>query len=123
MRAVPISDELATRLMACPGGDAELRQELARAISAQLGGPELCRRMGARDARLAKEQLEAALCKDLASTLGELGRTAEAREAAAEVLRMAPGFSIREYMAGLSYRNPEDSRRVERGLRRAGLPE
>ena len=38
-----------------------------------------------------------------------------------EVLRLAPDFSIRDYMQGLSYRNQEDALRVEEGLRKAGL--
>ena len=60
---------------------------------------------------------------NLASTLGELGRIDEAREAVREILRLAPDFSIGEYMKGLSYRNQNDSLRVEDGLRKAGLPE
>ena len=60
---------------------------------------------------------------NLTSVLGELGRTDEAKEAACEILRLAPDFSITSYMEGLSYRNPEDSLRVELGLQYAGLPE
>ena len=60
---------------------------------------------------------------NLVSALGELGRLDEAIQAATEVTRLAPDFSISEYVAGLSYRNPEDLTRVEDGLRRAGLPE
>jgi len=59
---------------------------------------------------------------NLTSVLGELGRIDEARQAAREVLRLAPDFSIRDYMQGLSYRNQEDALRVEEGLRKAGLP-
>lgn len=60
---------------------------------------------------------------NLSSVLGELGRIDEAKEAAREVLRLAPDFSISKYMQGLSYRKPEDLLRVENGLRRAGLPD
>ena len=60
---------------------------------------------------------------NLSSTLGELGRIDEAKQAAREILRLAPDFSIRDYMQGLSYRNQEDSLRVEEGLRKAGLPD
>ena len=59
---------------------------------------------------------------NLTSTLGELGRIEEAKDAAREILRLAPNFSIETYMDGLSYRNPEDALRVEEGLRKAGLP-
>ena len=60
---------------------------------------------------------------NLASTLGELERLDEAQEAAREVLRMSPKFSISEYMDGVSYRYPQDAQRVAEGLRKAGLPE
>lgn len=59
---------------------------------------------------------------NLTSTLGELGRIEEAKEAAREVLRWSPNFSIKAYMEGLSYRNPEDALRVEKGLQQIGLP-
>lgn len=60
---------------------------------------------------------------NLTSVLGELGRIDEAKEAAREVLKLAPDFSISKYMEGLSYRNPDDLLKVEEGLRRAGLPD
>jgi len=60
---------------------------------------------------------------NLTSVLGELGRIDEAKQAAREILSLAPDFSIRDYMQGLSYRNQEDLLRVEEGLRKAGLPE
>ncbi len=60
---------------------------------------------------------------NLTSALGELGRQDEAREAAREVLRQEPDFSIKAYISGLSYRNPADSERIADGLRQAGLPE
>jgi TolB-like protein/predicted TPR repeat methyltransferase len=60
---------------------------------------------------------------NLASALGELGRQEEAREAAREVLRQEPQFSISAYAKGLSYRNPADLERIVEGLRQAGLPQ
>jgi adenylate cyclase len=60
---------------------------------------------------------------NLASVLGELGGVEEAREAAREVLRQEPGFSISGYAMGLSYRNRSDLERITDGLRKAGLPE
>jgi adenylate cyclase len=60
---------------------------------------------------------------NLASILGEMERTDEAEAAAHEVIRLAPGFSISEYIGGLSYRNPRDLQRVKNGLVRAGLPD
>jgi len=60
---------------------------------------------------------------NLTSALGELGRLDEAREAARDVLRQEPDFSIKTYTNGLSYRNPADSERIADGLRQAGLPE
>ena len=60
---------------------------------------------------------------NLTSVLGELGRLPEAKAAAMRLLSLAPKFSISEYRQGLRYRNSEDLRRVEEGLRRANLPE
>ncbi len=59
----------------------------------------------------------------LASTLGELGRQEDAKRSAAEILKLDPEFSIKTYMAGLSYRDPAAKARFEDGLRKAGLPE
>lgn len=60
---------------------------------------------------------------NLTSLLGELGRIPEAQTAARDVLNVAPNFSIQVYVEGLSYRDPADLRRVEEGLRSAGLPD
>ncbi len=60
---------------------------------------------------------------NLASALGELGRQDEAQEAARDVLRQEPDFSIKAYTNGLAYRNPADRERIADGLRQAGLPE
>ena len=64
-----------------------------------------------------------ALHVGLASTLGELGRHADAKTPVTEILRLSPDFSIKTYMAGLSFRDPEVTARFEDGLRKAGLPE
>ncbi len=59
----------------------------------------------------------------LASTLGELGREVDAKKTVAAILRLEPDFSIKRYVARLSYRDPADLARFEDGLRKAGLPE
>ena len=57
----------------------------------------------------------------LAVTYGLLDRKAEAHEAAAEVLRIDPNFSI-EYFAKTSpIKNPADRKRLISALRKAGL--
>ncbi len=58
----------------------------------------------------------------LASTLGELGRWEDAKMPVSETLRPDPNFSIKKYMAGLSYRDAAELGRFEIGLRKAGLP-
>jgi adenylate cyclase len=60
---------------------------------------------------------------NLASIFGELGRLEQAEEPVREILRLAPDFSIRAYMKGLSFSDPEVLTRMEEGLRKAGLPE
>jgi adenylate cyclase len=60
---------------------------------------------------------------NLASTLGQMESQDEAREAARDVLRQEPEFSIKAYTSGLSYRKPADIERIADGLRWAGLPE
>lgn len=59
----------------------------------------------------------------LASTLGELGRLADATKPVSEILRLDPGFSIRKYVERVSYKDPAARARFEDGLRKAGLPE
>ncbi len=59
----------------------------------------------------------------LACTLGELGREGDAQKSGSNILRLDPDFSIKKYIAELSYRDPEESARFEDGLRKAGLPE
>ena len=59
----------------------------------------------------------------LASAYGELDQQKNAKKSASEVLRLAPDFSIKEYIAGLSYKDPRELVRFENGLHKAGLPE
>ena len=47
----------------------------------------------------------------------------EAKEPVREILRLAPDFSIKAYMEGLSFSDPEILNRMEEGLRKTGLPE
>jgi adenylate cyclase len=56
----------------------------------------------------------------LASAFAHLGRDAEAREAAARVLEVDPGFTISAMIARGGYSN---SKVLIEGLRKAGLPE
>ena len=60
---------------------------------------------------------------NLASIYGELGRLEEAKEPVSDILRLAPDFSIKTYMKGLSFSDPKVLIRMEEGLRKAGLPE
>ncbi len=59
----------------------------------------------------------------LAEILGESGRLEEAMASAAEVLRIDPDFTIKEYIGNLAFRDPAEIQRFEEGLRKAGLPE
>ena len=59
----------------------------------------------------------------LASTLGELGREQDARKPVSDILKIDPDFSTKKYVAGLSYRDPAELARFEKGLHVAGLPE
>jgi adenylate cyclase len=58
----------------------------------------------------------------LASCYGHLGRIAEARAAWAEVMKIAPNFSIERQRRTLPYKNPDDFERRVDGMRKAGLP-
>jgi len=60
---------------------------------------------------------------NLAAIHGELGNQQAAALAVAEILRLAPDFSISDYVQGLSFRDDPVLRRMEQGLRKAGLPE
>jgi tetratricopeptide (TPR) repeat protein len=57
----------------------------------------------------------------LASCYGHLGRIEEGREAWAQVLRIAPDFSLERRRRILPYRTPEIFERRIEGLRKAGL--
>jgi TolB-like protein/cytochrome c-type biogenesis protein CcmH/NrfG len=57
----------------------------------------------------------------LASCYGHLGRIEEGREAWAQVLRIAPDFSLERRRQILPYRTPEIFERRIEGLRKAGL--
>jgi adenylate cyclase len=56
----------------------------------------------------------------LASALANLGRDAEARDAAARLLQLDPSFTISDWIARGGQSN---SRLLIEGLRKAGLPE
>ena len=58
----------------------------------------------------------------LASCYGHLGRIAESQAAWAEVMRIAPDFSIERQRRILPYKNPDDFERRVEGMRKAGLP-
>jgi adenylate cyclase len=58
----------------------------------------------------------------LASALGELGQSEEAKETVFEILRLEPDFSIKKYIEGLSYRDNAELERFQKGLLKAGLP-
>ena len=59
---------------------------------------------------------------NLASALGEAGLTREAKQTVSEILRINPGFSVKEYMHSISYRDPAEMKRLEDSLRAVGLP-
>jgi len=59
----------------------------------------------------------------LAEILGESGQIEAARDAAVEVIRINPNFSINEYADNLAYSDPNEIERFAEGLRIAGLPE
>jgi adenylate cyclase len=58
----------------------------------------------------------------LASSYGHLGRVAESRAAWAELMRIAPDFSIERRRRILPFRNPDYFEHQMEGLRKAGLP-
>ena len=58
----------------------------------------------------------------LAACYGHLGRFDEARGAWADVMRIAPNFSIERQRRILPYKNPYDFERRVEGMRKAGLP-
>jgi len=60
---------------------------------------------------------------NLAAIYGELEDVAAAAATAGEIKRLAPNFSIKTYMAGLSFSDPAVLQRMESGMRKAGLPD
>jgi TolB-like protein len=58
----------------------------------------------------------------LAACYGHLGKTAESRAAWAEVMRIAPDFSIERRRRILPFKNPDMFEHRIEGMRKAGLP-
>jgi len=58
---------------------------------------------------------------NLAVVYTELGRDAEARAEVAEVLQVAPKFSLEGLQQRLLYKDPAENERVLAALRKAGL--
>ena len=58
----------------------------------------------------------------LAACYGHLGRIAESRAAWAEVIRIAPDFSIERRRRILPFKNPDDFERRIEGMRKADIP-
>ena len=58
----------------------------------------------------------------MAASFAMLGRTEEARAAAAEVLRINPDFTLQAFVAHVPYRNRADAERDLTAMRKAGLP-
>ena len=59
----------------------------------------------------------------LASALGHLGRTEEAREIWGELMEINPRYSYIDHFGRLPFRNPADADKLTEGLRKAGLAE
>jgi adenylate cyclase len=59
----------------------------------------------------------------LAAACAQIGQLAEARTAAAEVLRINPAFTIENWKCQAAYRHSTDAEHLFDGLRKAGLPE
>jgi hypothetical protein len=75
------------------------------------------------EAGIKREADYLALQVALASTLGEAGRQEMAKKPISDILRINPGFSIKNYMEGLSYRDSAVLERFEDGLHKVGLPD
>jgi adenylate cyclase len=58
----------------------------------------------------------------MATVYGSCGREKEARQEAAEVLRINPKFTVDSFTRVIPYKNPADRDRTIQGLRKAGLP-
>jgi tetratricopeptide (TPR) repeat protein len=59
----------------------------------------------------------------IAATYSQLGHLVKARQAAVELLKINPEFSVSRFAAQAPYTNPDDLARCVTGLRLAGLPE
>ena len=59
----------------------------------------------------------------LIQTLVELGNLEDAKDQAAEVLKLDPNFSLKNWQKSLFYKDPADLDRHLNALRKAGLPE
>ena len=55
--------------------------------------------------------------------MADLSREKDAQKSVSEILRIDPDFSIKQYMKGLSYRDPAELTHFKDALRKAGLPE
>ena len=60
-------------------------------------------------------------CVDLAATYILMGRKEEASDAAAEVLKRSPNFSIEHFVKGLPFKKQSENERLINALREAGL--
>ncbi|MBF8260168.1 MAG: adenylyl cyclase class-3/4/guanylyl cyclase [Actinobacteria bacterium] len=58
----------------------------------------------------------------MAAVYGSCDREKEARQEAAEVLRINPKFTVESFTSVIPYKNPADRERTAQGLRKAGLP-
>ena len=58
----------------------------------------------------------------LASALGHLGESDEARQVWRELMEINPDYSFDDHVGGLPFRNPADVARIREGLAKAGLP-
>jgi len=89
---------------------------------AQAASGQLVAAVGTLKRRLERNQNSETTYALLASCYGHLGQIEESREAWAQALRIAPGFSLERRRRILPYKTPEIfDRRIE-GLRKAGLP-
>ena len=64
-----------------------------------------------------------AVHRNLAACYAQLGRTEEARAAAADLMQREPSFRVSEFESRYPLRRPDDQARLMAGLRAAGLPE
>ena len=72
--------------------------------------------------RLQRDSNSASSYALLASCYGHQGRFAEARAAWAEVVKIAPDFSIERRRRILPFKNPDIFEQRLEGMRKAGLP-